>query len=163
MAYANGTQVSPGRTRDQIEALLSKFGASQFGYQCRSDAAIIGFEYEGLTILFTIPIPEAKKFEYSPAMRARSEAAIQNLLEAEVRRRWRTMFNILKAMLSGVEDEILTFEQVFLPFVVWASGLTTYDMLQGQIEQAKLSADGSKCLPLLPPDSDVIDVDHTPS
>jgi len=129
MNYASNTQVSEGRSRAEIERLLAKFGADGFGYYAKGTDAKIAFEYREIHCQLSVPLPDRNdpKFTQTPSTgRRRTESQAFNDWQREVRRRWRSLCLVVKAMLVGVEDGVLTFEQAFMPYIVMGDGLTIY-------------------------------------
>jgi hypothetical protein len=99
--YAQNTSVPVGRSRSDIEDLLRKKGAKEFGYVVNESLAQIGFRLEGRMLRFTIPVPQKCK---KP--------------EQEERRGWRALLLSIKSKLVAVENGISTFEEEFLAHIV---------------------------------------------
>ena len=150
--YARNTQVSVDRSRTEIEHQLDRFGASAFGYYKDRSSAMIQFRYRGAMVRISVPIPakDDREFTVSPAGRKRTEAIALAAWQQEIRRRWRSLAAVVKAMLVGIEDGVLTFEQAFLPYFVWGDGRTTAEKMLGTIKKF-LAAGGDmpKALPKL--------------
>lgn len=121
-SYAH-TSVSPGRTKEQIELLLSKVDAVGFRWdsglpELRDSENAYGFEqltaglrWNGRELAFRLRI------EYADEKRRR-----QNL---------RALYWYLKAKIEAIEFGIVDLEQEFLPYMLAASGQTLYDELGG--------------------------------
>jgi hypothetical protein len=140
MKYASGTTVSEARTKAEIQYLLEKFGADQFGYATdrNSRMAELGFRYKGANFRFQLPLagPDDEAIKLTPTGRTRTHGrALEILLQDENRRRWRSLCVVLKAMLVGVEDGILSFGEIFMPYMVWGDGRTTAQTLLPGIEK----------------------------
>ena len=63
-AYAQGTEVSVGRSRDEIERTLTRFGADGQLW-ARDDAkgiVVIGFRRQGRTYRFSVRLPKLDDF-----------------------------------------------------------------------------------------------------
>jgi len=153
MNYARGTQVSQDRSRAEIERLLMRYGADEFAYMTRRDEALIGFVYKGVRVQMSVPMPDRddEQFRLTPGRgHERSDHAAFLEWEKEARRRWRSLCLVIKALLIGVEDGVLTFEQAFLPYIVWGNGLTTSDMLLPHVQHALESGTMPQSLKLLP-------------
>lgn len=54
MSYAQGTVVSPEKSRAEIEGLLRKYGADQFVSGWGDNRAVIGFRASGRFVRFTL-------------------------------------------------------------------------------------------------------------
>jgi len=139
MRYASATSVSEDRSRMEIETLLMRYGADEFGYVTRAGEAVIGFVYRGIRVQMSVPLPDRDdaKFTATPTgRRTRSTTQAFNEWQKEVRRRWRSLCLVIKALLVGVDDGVLTFEQAFMPYIVWGNGLTTSEMLLPHVQNA---------------------------
>jgi hypothetical protein len=132
--YAEGTEVPADRSRAEIEKILTRFGADQFGYGSKEGAAVIVFRSSSRHVRFLLPLPGSR--EHLNADRR----------EREVRRRWRALTMCIKAKLESVATGIETFEESFMAHVVLPNGMTIAEHAQPLIEQAY--ADG-KMPPLL--------------
>lgn len=121
LRYATHTQVSEDRSRIQIERMVLKYGAEEFGTLIKKTEALVGFKYKNIRVEMAVPLPDKndKRFSTTPAGRKRrSEAQAFTEWEREVRRRWRSLCLVIKALLVGVDDGVLTFEQAFMPYIV---------------------------------------------
>ena len=139
MSYANNTQVSEDRSRAEIEKQLQRFGADAFGYYSNGTAAKIAFEYKRIHCQISVPLParDDPQFTQTPNTgRRRSETQACTDWQREVRRRWRSLCLVVKALLVGVEDGVLTFEQAFMPYIVMGDGFTIYQHVIPHIEHA---------------------------
>jgi hypothetical protein len=134
MSFAEGTTVPTSKTRGEIEALVSKYGAVRFASGWSEDRkAAISFAAHGRMVRFVLQLPgeeAAKKlrrrgFTLTPAQRAA-------WLDAETRRLWRCLLLAIKAKLEVVESGIATFEEEFLAHIVTADNLTIYEALKVQ-------------------------------
>jgi hypothetical protein len=118
--YAVDTKVPVAITRNEIEATLTKFGATSFAFMINNERASIMFEYGGRRIRFDLALP-----------RMHSETATAKLHRV----RWRALFLSIKAKLVSVDTEIETFEEAFLAHVVMADGSTVAQQALPAIEQ----------------------------
>lgn len=146
MAYAAGTQVSAGASRDEIERLLRRFKASNFAYGWSEDQAAVGFSFGGLTIRISVPMPDPdeKRFWYTPGRALkRTEKQAEAAWDDEIKRRWRSLAAVIKAKLIAVEDGISTVEKEFLAFIVLPTGQTLGEWAEPQLARGE-------ALPLLP-------------
>lgn len=141
--FAQSTKVGEAKTRQEIEALLVRVGAQQFGTVTDFEArqAIIGFKYKNLSVKMSIPLPDPndKQFRYDGRGYVRPDAKRVELAQAEIRRRWRCLLLALKAKMVATQDGISTFEQEFMPYFVTATGETIYEVAKPAIEEAKKS------------------------
>ena len=158
MNYASGTKVTETRSRAELEKLLAKFGADEFGYVTRRDEALIGFMYRNIRVQMSVPLPDRDDamFTSTATGRKRADAAVFADWQREVRRRWRSLCLVIKALLVGVSDGVLTFEQAFLSYIVMGDGLTIYQHVLPHIQTALTSGQMPstlKQLEALPPEA----------
>jgi hypothetical protein len=134
VSFAEGTTVPVAKTRGEIEALVSKHGATRFASGWTEDRkAAISFAVKGRLVRFTLSLPtedEAKKirsrnWSLGPDQRAK-------WIAGEERRRWRCLLLALKAKLEVVESGIATFDEEFLAHVVTPDNLTVYEAIKLQ-------------------------------
>src|SRR6266567_2106463 len=64
--YAEGTDVSPARSRAEIERLLEQYGATGFAYGMEADYAAILFRMKSRHIRMTLTYPPLDTFKHSP-------------------------------------------------------------------------------------------------
>lgn len=137
MSYASGTKVSDDRSRAEIENLLMRYGAEEFGYMSRAEEALIGFKCNGMMFEIRVVMPPRESFGKTPTGKVRAEKARDDAWMQERRRRWRSLALVIKAKLVAVADEVCTFEHEFLPYMVTASGKTVADHMAPLIEEAR--------------------------
>jgi hypothetical protein len=123
--YAEGTQVPADQSRSEIEKTLARFGADQFMYGSKPDAAVIAFRAHGRHIRFLLPLPTPEELK-----RTRLDK------DKEIRRRWRSMAMCIKAKLESVATGIETFEESFMAQVVLPNGMTMAEHAQPLLESA---------------------------
>jgi hypothetical protein len=146
MRYAADTNVSVEKSRAEIEAILSRYGAGQFGY-ARDDSrgvASILFSAHGRQIRFVLTLPKRgdKQFAFTPSRRnARSPQDAEKAWEQACRQRWRALALCIKAKLEAVACGISEFEDEFLANIVLPGGDTVSNLMRPQIAAAYLSGD----------------------
>jgi hypothetical protein len=143
--FAIGTDVSVARSRAEIEEIVSRYGADQFGtaFDEASGQAMIQFRLQKLIVRFVLPLPKrsAEEFRYSKvnasdARRNRRPDQVAAAWEQACRQRWRALALAIKAKLEAVECEITTFEEEFLAHIVMpGSGRTVGQYLLPELEQ----------------------------
>lgn len=148
--YASGTSVSMGRSRDELETTLIRYGADGFGYGWDGEKAVITFRYEGVMVRFTIKMPDknSSEFTLTETGRDRKQDSIYKLWEQSQRQRWRALNLVVKAKLEAVDSGITTFEEEFLAHILLPSGETVGDYTLPQLEQIRM---GGKKMPKLLP------------
>jgi hypothetical protein len=136
--YASKTDVSSVQSRADIEKVLLRYGADDFGYMSSADRAVIAFAYDGKRIRFTLPMPNrhAAEFVRTPTGRVASDTAAQSAYEQAVRQKWRALLLVTKAKLEAVESGISTFEQEFMAHIVLPSGRTVGEEIMPQVNDA---------------------------
>jgi len=128
MKYAKRTQVSVQRSRSEIERIVLRYGADQFGSAYAADRAMIQFRLgqkdKGWLLRFNLPLPHGDA--------------------QDQRQRWRALSLVIKAKLESCESGIETIEQAFLANIVTPSGQTMAEILTPQLkdmrEQGRLPA-----------------------
>jgi hypothetical protein len=137
MPYAEGTSVSPERSQMEIAGLIRKYGAGSFATGWMRDNAIVTFVAHDRQIKFVLAMPtDWREFEYTDKKVRRKEPAARAAMEAEVRRRWRSLANAIRSKLDVVETGISTFETEFLPHTVMPDGRTIAEHIGPKIEEA---------------------------
>lgn len=125
--FAEGTSVTMENSRAEIEKLLVRFGADQFGYKWEETSAAIVFRAQNRYIRFTLPLPTDAELKHSKAKDAKAR---------EVRRRWRALALCIKAKLESVATGIETFEESFMPHIILPNGQTVAEGLLPNIQNA---------------------------
>ena len=141
--YATTTAVPVEKTKAEIEGLLRKYGATAFVSGWDPTQAAIQFEMQGRRIMMVMPqpIPSDRAFTHKVDARSGREKPVSQVAataawEQACRSSWRSPRLLVQAMLEAVEAEILTFEQVFLPFTVLPDGRTVNEAIQPEVERA---------------------------
>lgn len=145
--YAQGTEVSPMRTRGEIEHLLTQHGATGFGYAQEGDKAMIVFRMHSRHIRMVLTYPSLESFTYTQGGRWRDLPQRKNAHGAEVRRLWRELLLLLKAKLVAIQSNITSFEKEFLGDTLLPDGKVVFEWLQPQLEEAYRSGDMPALLP----------------
>jgi hypothetical protein len=119
MRYAKRTQVSIARSRAEIENIVERYGADQFGsaFDQAGHRAMIQFRISSWLVRFVLPLP--------------------NESEQDQRQRWRALALVIKAKLEAVESQITTIEEEFLAHVVTPSGETFGQWAVPQLREAR--------------------------
>jgi hypothetical protein len=140
--FAATTTVPVEKSRAEIESVLTKYGATHFGYSTEPGRATIMFICRERKIRFSVALPliTDKEFLYTEHRRHRRTGTEQHKVwEQACRQRWRALLLSIKAKLEAVEAKISEFEEEFLPFIVNPeNGQTVYESLRDQVSQAYL-------------------------
>ena len=138
MTYAANTEVSPGRSRDEIERTLTRYDATQFAYGWDGERAVISFVMQERQVRFVLPLPDrtGRRFTQTATGRARSRSAQLTEYEQAVRQRWRALALVVKAKLEAVETGIVSFDQEFAAHMLLPNGSAVADQLMPAIAEA---------------------------
>jgi hypothetical protein len=140
--YAQATTVSSQRSREELERILARYGATAFAYAWEGTLAVVAFKLHGRQYRLTLPLPD----RYDPAIRytatrktLRSPTAQAEAFEQQVRQRWRALVLVVKAKLEAVEAGILTVESAFVAETVLPNGQTVGQWLPQPLEAALMT------------------------
>lgn len=148
--YAAKTQVSPEKSRMEIEQTLRRYGADAFGFGQDGNRAIVTFRAHGRAVRFLIPVPTASEHRHDHHGYTRTEKQIESARAQAERQRWRAMLLMIKAKLEAVESGIVTFEEEFAIHVVLPDNTTVGEWLLPQIQHAYETGDMPALLPGVP-------------
>lgn len=124
--YAIKTTVPVRRSRDEIENLLTKYGADSFAFMQDKGRVIIGFR-----ITATSKQRVAVKMELPMPTTSRSQSHFEQLQ----RSRWRALVLVVKAKLEACASGISTVEREFMADLVMPDGRTLTQHLGLQIDK----------------------------
>lgn len=130
--YAENTSVSSEASRNEIDRILRRYGATEFACGWQATQAALGFVIGGRHVRFVLPMPDrdAREFTHTPDRGARrSQAAAEEAYEQAVRQRWRAVALVIKAKLEAVAAGIVTIDEEFLAHFVLPSGATVSEEL----------------------------------
>lgn len=158
MAYATNTSVSVERSRNELEKILSKYGAKGFRYGWQEidgqRIEAIEFDTSSRRVRFSLklPVSTAKEFVYTPAgQQKRSAPQRQKAWEQACRSKWRALILCVKAKLEAVEAGISEFESEFMAWVVDpVSNRTVGELMMPQLADRYSGKAGFLRLPGLP-------------
>lgn len=144
MAYADTTTVKISQSREDIEVMLARHGATAFAYASDSQQAAVRFDIAGRRIEFRIPVKgyDDPAFRLSPERRTvRKPAAHRTAYEQHLRQRWRALFLVIKARLEAIEAGIETLDEAFLAHLVLPQGGTVGEHIVPRLDEAYAGAD----------------------
>lgn len=152
--YAESTQVSCDRSRNEIERTLVRYGATGFsyGWDLASGKAVVAFTLESRMIKFTLQMPDrqSERFTTTETGRERSESAAQTAWGQAGRQSWRALHLVVKAKLEAVESGITTFDDEFMAHIVMPDGQTLGEHVTPQIVLAYQNGKMPRLLPRFP-------------
>ena len=124
--YAQRTKVPVNQSRDEVERVLEKVGASSLATMRDGTSAQVAFRIDGRNYVIRLPYPDGAS-------------------EQEIRQRWRALLLVVKAKLEAVEAGITSAEAEFLAHAMLPSGQTLGEHLHDHPEQ--LTTSGRLMLP----------------
>ncbi len=139
MRFAQNTLVSVDKSKAEIEAILSRYGADQFISGWDQEAAYIGFRIQKRMIKLSISLPSKndKAFTMTPTGRhKRHPDDVLKAWEQACRQRWRALALVIKAKLEAVECGITSIEDEFLSHIILPDGRTAGAYLIPEIAKA---------------------------
>jgi hypothetical protein len=133
--YAQNTNVSIESSQQEVQKILRKYGAERFGTMEDRKNAYLMFEYQGLMIQITVPMPDKDDFSKTETGRIRKANQVQEAYHQAVRQRWRALVLAVKAKLEAVETGISTLEKEFMAFIMLPNGKSIGDTLIPDLKQ----------------------------
>jgi len=158
--YAASTEVSSSKSRDEIERILTRYGADQFMYGWQDSAAVVAFRANDRRVRFILPLPSREDpafttYKQGSTFFRRAESEIDRRYEQSIRQRWRALALVIKAKLEAVESGISEFEDEFLANIMLPTGATVGEWMRPQVAEAYRVGTMPPMLPMLPaPDTE---------
>lgn len=134
--YAKGTQVSAGRSREEIERTLQRFGADEFAYGYDQTKAVVLFTAQNRRVRFILALPDKSEFRLTPTGKIRAADSASTAWEQACRESWRALAAVIKAKLVAVDSGIVGFEEEFASHIVLPDGSSVGEWLLPQIARA---------------------------
>jgi hypothetical protein len=119
--YAEKTTVPIERSRAEIEGILRRYGAKEFGHRWSETRAVIEFLANDRAVRFTLPLPARDKFATRIVRRQRQRCTPEqqeHLWDQACRQRWRALALAIKAKFETIAAGISEFETEFLAYVI---------------------------------------------
>ena len=144
-SYAEGTKVSVDKSQHEVMQLLSKHGITKKAMMSDEGSSSVGFEMTGVAYRITIVSPNRGDRSILRDGRGsqRTPQQQESAYQAEDRRRWRSLVLVMKAKLVAIQDNITTFEQEFLAYIVTDNGQTVGERIIPQLQSGGPLALGS--------------------
>lgn len=158
--YARGTTIPVDKTVEELRKLLKRYGIEDLGHLERQGHIVLVFTFEASTgesrnVRFSVPMPERESlrtYKRGFVDVTRSDAQLDQAMDAERQRIYRALHAIIKARLIGYDEGIETFERVFFPETVAdASGATVYEAANERVAEGYRTGRFPDLLPGLPP------------
>lgn len=147
MKYAKQTNVSPDKSRVEIERTLTRYGATGFMYGWSERGALIGFMMQNRQYRCVLELDNKEMYLRTDKGRRRTSLQAHGAWEQATRQRWRALALVIKAKLEAVESRISTVEMEFMPWMVLPNGETVGQWMGPQLDVIYRSG---KMPPLLP-------------
>jgi hypothetical protein len=149
MAYATGTDVSIIRSIGELDKLLAKHGATGFAYGRDDHTARtrVMFRIADRTCRFEVVKPDVAEFRRTHTGRPRELQAATQFADAEEKRRWRSLVLVVKALLVGVADGVVSLSDAFLPYTVLPAGQTVGEWFEPQLDMIAASGQMPELMP----------------
>ena len=147
--YAAGTDVSIIRSIGELERLVSKHGATGFGYG-RDDGTArtrVVFRIADRMVRFDVSKPDLADFKRTPTGRPRALSEATRMQDQEEKRRWRALVLVVKALLVGVADGVISLSDAFLPYTMLPDGSTVGEWARPQLDTAYATAQMPSLMP----------------
>jgi hypothetical protein len=140
VTYAAGTTVTVAKSKGELDALLSKYGATQRGV-AEDDAAgvaIVAFTLARRQFRMKLPMPKFEAFARDPRSTWKRRTAEQQrkAFEQACRERWRAVVLVVKAKLELVQLGVTSVEQEFLAYLVLPDGSAMHEAVAPRIAAA---------------------------
>lgn len=123
--YAKDTRVPVSQSRVEIERLVDRAKAKQFGTAVDYEKRIarVTFGLHDRLVRFTIRLPDPGKLRGTR-------------FEQAERQKWRALLLVIKAKLESVENSIETFEEAFLANIVMPNDQTMAEIARPLIAES---------------------------
>lgn len=142
--YAEGSQVSVEKSKNELDALLRKHGANQRGNQDDDlqGVSLVFFRLKDRQVRLMVPLPKFAAFatferKGKPVERTPEDQAKQ--FEQACRTRWRAVVLVVKAKLELIEIGMSDVEREFLADITLPDGRSVGELLKPMIQQAYLN------------------------
>jgi hypothetical protein len=138
--YAEGTEVSAEKSRAELETLLRRHGAQEFGIYTSEVRTVFMYRLRGRMVRHFVEYPPERVREYPTAAteaqrRQVNERAARDR-EAEWRRRWRALVLVCKAKLEIIASGGSSFEREFLADTLLPNGETVGEAMLPRIAES---------------------------
>lgn len=139
------TSIAPTKTVMEIQAILAKHGASAILTEFDTEGFIVALSFKitvnGNDIGFKLPTnwQPVQKVLQNDRKVSRSQATPEQALRVA----WRITKDWVEAQMAMIDTQMVTVQQVFLPYMVNQQGQTVYEMFENN-PSFLLSAGGEK-------------------
>jgi len=136
--YAAKTEVSVEKSRAEIEATLTRYGADAFAYSIDGRAVRIAFRMDERQYRFgiTLPSPQDRAFSHLPSGAPRAAVPARAAYDQACRQKYRALALVIKAKLEAVAAGISTVEDEFLANLVLPNRETVSEWIRPQVAES---------------------------
>lgn len=135
--YAEGTDVPADKSRQELENLLDKHGASEFAIHRDIERTVIMYRMNERMVKQVLTYPTREMYRKAPgAWNTRTDVQIKAMQDAEWRRLWRAQVLITKAKLEMIASGGSTFEREFLADMMFGTGQTVAEVVLPRIAES---------------------------
>lgn len=134
--YAEGTTVSVGKSLDEIEHTIYRYGGYDIRIGKEVRRVVVGFVLGKLPIMIEQKLPDIneREFSHDGRGRRRTPQQISAAYDVEVRRRYRVLLLRLKSRFESVDAGETPF-QAFMPYLLGAGGQTLERSISPHVDQ----------------------------
>ena len=129
------TEVSPYRTQDQLDSLLSKYGVEVTRWTMYPDLIRFEFQEQGIGYRVDVPVPPGRDQREREQLR---------------REKARVLFYYMKAKLTAAESGVADIQREFLPFMITGDNRVFFQEVEDAMHQGKRVLQLGAESPLLP-------------
>jgi hypothetical protein len=133
--YAEGTDVSPEKSRADLEAVLRKNGAQEFNFYAGPERDIFTYRIQGWLVRHVLERPKPATLQSKkPGAPTLKPEQLKRLADKEWRRRWRALLLVVKAKLEIVANGDSSVPREFMADLLLANGETMRDVMLPRLE-----------------------------
>ena len=145
--FAKKTNVTMDASRQELEKLLRRAGATKAMTGWDEEKAFVAFVIDGLPIKQQVTMPKQQQFCKTDTGRERKKDAQLKVFEQACRQRMREFVHLLKAKLIAVAIGVRSIEQEFFGDICLPDGQTVYELQKENLKNAMTSGKMPALLP----------------
>lgn len=134
--FAKNTKVSIDNSRQELDRLLRRAGATKTMIGWDKKKAYVAFVIDGLPIKQQVTMPGQEQFAQTDTGRERTKEAQFKMWEQACRQRMREFVHLLKAKLIAVAIGVRDLDQEFFGDICLPEGQTVYELQKEGLNQA---------------------------
>ena len=145
--FAKNTKVSMDSSRQELERLLRRAGATKAMTGWDEEKAYVAFVINGLPIKQQVTMPKQDEFAQTDTGLERKKDVQLKVWEQACRQRMREFVHLLKAKLIAVAIGVRGLEQEFFGDICLPDGQTVFELQKEELNQAMTSGKMPALLP----------------